>query len=717
MATVDTPAAAETAGGTPHDLRQRHAKAAAQRYRESAGVRERAEARAADGVPYPDTDQALAARAERILTRAGIPPGAVVADIHAEPLDLPQVHERIIGLANDLQAVSFLPRGVRAAAAVARISLRQNGRELPLGTGFLVSPRLLMTNHHVLPDVGFARSCFVEFNAQVTVDNVPATVVRTELAPDALFVAHEPLDFALVALAPVDGKALPGEVFGWNRLSAQSGKLVVGELVNIVGHPSGRLKEIALRDNKLLARLDDFLHYQTDTEPGNSGSPVFNDQWEVVALHHSGVPETDPQGHVLRKDGNVWQPSDGEDAVSWIANEGVRISSVLRRLASLQPSPAERSLLADMGPESGLGNQLPHDGMTQAPERYPGTGLRPPPVESTEATTPATKPTAPPTTPAAPHVRTGLRGRPGAFGGHRNMVFLHGRSQQGKDPEALRREWTAGLNTGLTRAGTATVEPADVWFPYYGDRLAELMGKEAAVSAGTALLGATIPSAAEAAGRFAAESAQDSDAYGQLLLEAAAKVGMQEEPGASDGLVVPLEGLDQLVGTFQHALTWLAATTDVDEWTIATVFGDVSRYLSVPGVRDAVLDTVLETMPDQDELILVTHSLGTVVGVDLLSRLPAGIDRVLLVTVGSPLGMDAVNGRLLAGGPHPPPGVHQWVNAWCPTDAVAIGCPLKDPRWGGPTQPGVTNAQGKAHNITEYLAHANVAGPIGRALA
>ncbi|MGJ3562248.1 hypothetical protein ACR6C2_44955 [Streptomyces sp. INA 01156] len=48
---------------------------------------------------------------------------------------------------------------------------------------------------------------------------------------------------------------------------------MIGEPVNIIGHPMGRLKEIAVRDNALQVRLDDFLHYRTDTEPGNSGSP------------------------------------------------------------------------------------------------------------------------------------------------------------------------------------------------------------------------------------------------------------------------------------------------------------------------------------------------------------------------------------------------------------------------------------------------------------
>lgn len=64
----------------------------------------------------------------------------------------------------------------------------------------------------------------------------------------------------------------------------------------------------------------------------------------------------------------------------------------------------------------------------------------------------------------------------------------------------------------------------------------------------------------------------------------------------------------------------------------------------------------METMPTSGEPVLVTHSLGTVVGMDLLTRLTDDIDPVLLVTAGSPLGLDGVNERLLTRGPHQPPG-------------------------------------------------------------
>jgi endonuclease G, mitochondrial len=78
--------------------------------------------------------------------------------------------------------------------------------------------------------------------------------------------------------------------------------------------------------------LPEFLHYQTDTAPGSSGSPVFNDQWEVVALHHSGVPKRDRLGQILSVNGTIWTNDQGEQNIAWIANEGVRISRIVKHI-------------------------------------------------------------------------------------------------------------------------------------------------------------------------------------------------------------------------------------------------------------------------------------------------------------------------------------------------------------------------------------------------
>ncbi|MFM9696958.1 trypsin-like serine peptidase [Streptomyces europaeiscabiei] len=665
-----------------HDERERQAAAAAARYGEAGDERRTVERQQDAGVAFPDSEEALAARAARLLDRQAVPASMVVEAVRAEPLEATAAYERILGVSRDLQAWSFLPRGTRAARTVARISVRENGRELPVGTGFLVSPNLLLTNHHVLPDAEAARQSFVEFDAQVTVDNTPQSPTRLELDPDGFFAADQPLDFALVRVSPGPDLRPAGETFGWNRLSAQKGKLVIGEPVNVIGHPMGRLKEIAVRDNMLQVRLDDFLHYKTDTEPGNSGSPVFNDQWEIVALHHSGVPRTDGQGRVLRRDGQVWEPGDGDDAIDWVSNEGVRISSVLKHLATLPLSSRQQALLAEMGPESGLGVAEAAAGPVAAPA--PAVAASPPAVEKVTA-------------------RAGLRAREGAFGGRRHLVFLHGRSQEGLVPENLRRDWTAGLNQGLVRAGLPPVDPADVWFPYYGDRLVQAMTAHEAVPH---LVEAPTARAAEAVAPTAPTARA---VYEEIIGEAATKWDMPHE----SRLATERIGMGDVVGALQKRLSWLAARSDLDAWAIALVFRDVAAYLDDQRIREEVLGCVLETMPDTGEVVLVSHSLGTVVGLDLTTRLSPGVDLVHLTTAGSPLGLDSVYSKLLVGGPKRPDVVADWLNVWCPTDAVAIGCPLGDDWADGLSDLAVVNARDRAHSIVEYLAHPDVARSIG----
>ena len=130
--------------------------------------------------------------------------------------------------------------------------------------------------------------------------------------------------------------------YGWNGLSSAEGKIIVGEYVTIIQHPSGERKQLALRENQVVDVLDSYLHYQTDTAPGSLGSPVFNDQWEIVALHYFGVPKKDAQGRILARDGKVYTLNMGENQIDWIANEGVRISQILKFLEGLKPAGCSR---------------------------------------------------------------------------------------------------------------------------------------------------------------------------------------------------------------------------------------------------------------------------------------------------------------------------------------------------------------------------------------
>ena len=111
-----------------------------------------------------------------------------------------------------------------------------------------------------------------------------------ELDPDRFFLTDEDLDFALVA---VQGTEAELAEFGFNRLTDDEGEGVVGDFVTIVQHPRGEKKQIALRENRIVDVLDSFLHYEADTEPGSSGSPVFDDRWQVICLHHASARAPD----------------------------------------------------------------------------------------------------------------------------------------------------------------------------------------------------------------------------------------------------------------------------------------------------------------------------------------------------------------------------------------------------------------------------------------
>jgi endonuclease I/V8-like Glu-specific endopeptidase len=298
------------------------------------------------GVPGP-----LAAEA----VRAGVPlptERAAVAAAPAparQPMPAPVLNalERIIGT-NDFVEASFLEAGARAARAVCRIEIAQpNGLVVGYGTGVLVSPRLVLTNNHVLESAQDASASTAEFRYELDLDGEENTPVRFRLDPTACYLTDPTLDYSLVAVQPTAETGESLSDFGWAPLIEQQGKVIKGERVNIVQHPNGELKRVALRENQVVDLLDLFMHYKTDTSPGSSGSPVFNDEWEMVALHHSGVPARDAEGNMLAIDGSIWTPEMGEHRVKWIANEGARVSRIVQHVQEHRDEVGEPALIVE----------------------------------------------------------------------------------------------------------------------------------------------------------------------------------------------------------------------------------------------------------------------------------------------------------------------------------------------------------------------------------
>lgn len=257
----------------------------------------------------------------------------------------------------------FLELGAERARAVALV----RAADIARGTGFLISPRLFITNNHVLENRAEAGQFSLVFNYELdSADHYEATSVFT-LDPDSFWLTSgiDELDFTIVAVGPrIEGtRELAG--FGCLPLSDSPDRHALGMCVNIIQHPLGKRKQVVVRENRLLARgaAQRVLHYSADTEEGSSGSPVFNDDWEVVALHHWGVPHLDTV------------TIDGE-AVPQTVNEGVRASSIVAQLkaasAGLEAAPA--ALLAEaLALGSRQAESLPRQPVQQA-----AAGIAPP---------------------------------------------------------------------------------------------------------------------------------------------------------------------------------------------------------------------------------------------------------------------------------------------------------------------------------------------------
>lgn len=222
------------------------------------------------------------------------------------------------------RSINWLRAALTSCRAVARIETRLGDG---VGTGFLLDgrsvaaglpSRVLLTNAHVIPDtVEPIDGCYVTFRGNdgaASRDQYPiyrvvwtspvreldATVLELETAPDA---SIEPLRLRRAELAGAAGRR-----------------------AYVIGYPNG-VQDVcfSLHDTRVLDLDDRVAHYRSPTEEGSSGSPVFDDEWRVFALHHRGGR------NLLRLNGR---------AGTYEANEGIRVDRIRAALEAEFGPPA-----------------------------------------------------------------------------------------------------------------------------------------------------------------------------------------------------------------------------------------------------------------------------------------------------------------------------------------------------------------------------------------
>ena len=201
---------------------------------------------------------------------------------------------------------------------VCRIEFNGN----PMGTGFLVGPDLLMTNYHVLEgplkgrlprdqvgcrfdykvlsDDSRSEGTVVRLNDEDwQVNSSPYSQAEADSAPDREPPTADELDFAVVRLArpvgrePIDKNATAGaRKRGWIAIPPVQPALAKDMTLMIAQHPDGSPMKLAFDTDSVIGLAGEGrrVRYATNTEHGSSGSPCFDIDWTLVALHHMGDP-------------------------------------------------------------------------------------------------------------------------------------------------------------------------------------------------------------------------------------------------------------------------------------------------------------------------------------------------------------------------------------------------------------------------------------------
>jgi endonuclease G, mitochondrial len=208
---------------------------------------------------------------------------------------------------DDAQLEAFLPqplsyeadlgklqRGLRLANAVCRVAFTDRATT---GTGVLVAPDLILTNYHLL-------------SQQALADPIQLAEAAKALVCEFGFVSEEhntpvkPDTFAIDSSQPVVSWSPPSELdYVLLRVEPQIATashikpLLLGSTVplpspkaglNLLQHSEGNLMQVSLSASGVVS-VDLARHrvwYVNRTQGGSSGSPCFNDDWQMVALHH-----------------------------------------------------------------------------------------------------------------------------------------------------------------------------------------------------------------------------------------------------------------------------------------------------------------------------------------------------------------------------------------------------------------------------------------------
>ncbi len=228
-----------------------------------------------------------------LLRRSGGEVELQVPDLRQGP-EAPKELQAKFGL-ESARSAGWFKKAYRRALSVARV-VRKGG--VHVGTAFLVRGSdllgawgerpVLVTNAHVMaeepPENGIRpRQARVRFTENQAAEDRGFRVEKILFSS-----SPDQLDTTVATLREDTGD-IPELQLGFSddiELDASP-----KPRLSVIGHPAGRKLEISLYDNHVIDLDPPYVFYRSLTEGGSSGSPVFDQEWDVVALHHAANHE------------------------------------------------------------------------------------------------------------------------------------------------------------------------------------------------------------------------------------------------------------------------------------------------------------------------------------------------------------------------------------------------------------------------------------------
>ncbi|PSB02774.1 effector-associated domain EAD1-containing protein [Merismopedia glauca] len=177
--------------------------------------------------------------------------------------------------------MAFLKHGVDRAAGVCRIEIEARQA---IGTGVLVKQDLLLTNYHVYEAAGLDASRLRLAFGSMTGMEENERIFQLADHPVVHYSPTNKFDYVLFRVEPRIWQADAIRPVSYVQTSPPK-----GSSVHVVQHPDGDAMKVAFGTNGVTGVYEEegLIQYVSQTSNGSSGSPCFNDLWQLVALHHA----------------------------------------------------------------------------------------------------------------------------------------------------------------------------------------------------------------------------------------------------------------------------------------------------------------------------------------------------------------------------------------------------------------------------------------------